>query len=151
MSLTLWDPLHEIEELLNKYRKTSRGLIPGLPVTNQTALEAGDWIPPVEIEELDNEYILRLELPGVEKKDITLNVENSMLIIKGEKRSRIEQNDSKVHRSEFSIGYFTRTFSLPPGIKTDKIPDAEFQDGILKLTLLKTEESKPKQIDIKIK
>ncbi|MDX1918428.1 MAG: Hsp20/alpha crystallin family protein [Candidatus Caenarcaniphilales bacterium] len=151
MSLGYWDPFHEMEELLKKFRNYPRTGFLALPSRDDGGVEVGSWIPSVDIDETTDEFIIRLELPGVDKKDVNIQVENGMLVIRGEKRSTKENKEVKSHRYECSYGSFIRSFSLPRGVKTDNFPDAEIKNGVLELKLLKSEESKPKQIEIKIK
>jgi HSP20 family protein len=106
--------------------------------------------PKTDIEETDSEYVVSLEMPGVDKKDLNLHVENDRLYIKGEKKQSKEIKDSNYICSERSYGAFQRSFDLPSSIKSDKV-DAEFRDGILKIRLPKAEEAKKKEIEIKVK
>jgi len=106
--------------------------------------------PKADIEENDNEYIISLELPGVDKKDIKLNVDNNLLIIKGEKKQSKEVKEENYLCSERNYGSFQRTFEFPGLIKPDKI-EAEFKDGILRISAPKSEEIKKKEIEIKVK
>jgi len=106
--------------------------------------------PKADIEENDNEYIINIELPGVDKKDIKLNVENNVLVIKGEKKQSEEVKEENYLCCERSYGSFQRTFEFPGLIKPEKI-EAEFKDGILRVLAPKSEETKKKEIEIKVK
>lgn len=106
--------------------------------------------PKTDIEETVDDYKLYIELPGVDKKDIKLNVENNTLIVKGEKKQEKESKDKNFISCERSYGAFQRVFDLPGGIKSDKI-EAEFKDGVLNIKVPKSEEAKKKEIEIKIK
>lgn len=108
------------------------------------------YLPPVDIVEHDNEFIVTAELPGVKKDEVKITVTNDILTISGEKHQETGKKDKNYHRLERSIGSFQRSFSLPASIRPDRI-EAVFNDGILAITLPKAEEAKPKQIDIKIK
>ena len=109
----------------------------------------GDWTPTVEITENDKAYTVKAKLPGVEKEDVDITVENGVLTIKGKKESKTEEKDEKVHRTECSYGSFVRSFTLPHSVKPDDV-DAEYKDGILHMTLPKSEEAMPKQIEVKV-
>jgi len=106
--------------------------------------------PRADIEESDREYLVSVELPGIDKKDIKLQLENNRLVIKGEKKQEKEKREANYISCERSYGSFQRIFDLPSGVKTNEV-DAEFKDGILSVKLPKTEESKRKEIPIKIK
>ena len=106
--------------------------------------------PKADIEENDREYLVNVELPGVDKKDIKLNLENNVLVIKGEKKQSKEVREENYLCCERSYGSFQRTFEFPCMIKQDKI-EAEFKDGILQIKAPKAEEIKKKEIEIKVK
>jgi HSP20 family protein len=106
--------------------------------------------PRADIEETDGEYLVTAEVPGIEKKDLKIHVEDNRLILKGEKKQSKEVKDSNYICSERSYGGFQRSFELPSSIKTGDI-SADYKDGIIKVRLPKSEESKRKEIEIKIK
>ena len=108
------------------------------------------WSPNVNAIELDNNFEFSVELPGLSKEGIKLEVENNILTLSGEKKFDFEGKDRSVHIAERNYGNFTRTFQLPSFADTSKI-EADFQDGILNIKLPKREEAKPKQISIDVK
>lgn len=105
--------------------------------------------PVVDVEETDHAYVITAELPGMEKKDINISVEDGTLLISGEKNSEKETKDKNYHRIERSYGKFHRSFQLPDGIDRDKI-EASYKNGVLTLSLPKSEAAKPKQIEVKV-
>jgi len=109
--------------------------------------ERGDWMPTVDIEESEKLYMIKAELPGVEKKDVHVSVENSVLTISGEKRIRTE--DTKRHRIESSYGSFVRSFTLPTTVEADKI-EAKFDKGILNLNIPKARGAEKIEFEVKI-
>ncbi len=145
MNLTVWDPFREMESLLDRYGRSSRKT---LAKSDDKTFEVGDWMPQVDISETKEAFIVKAELPGVEKEDVSVNFENSILTIRGEKK--VETEDKKRHRVECAYGSFIRSFTLPQTIKADKI-EAVYKNGILNLTIPKADEAKPKQIEVKIK
>ena len=145
MSLAVWDPFREMEALLDRYGRSSRK---SLAKSDDKTFEVGDWMPQVDISETKEAFIVKAELPGVEKEDVNVNFENSILTIRGEKK--VETEDKKRHRVECAYGTFIRSFTLPQTIKADKI-EAVYKNGILNLTIPKADEAKPKQIEVKIK
>ena len=146
MNMTVWNPLKEMENMLDRYsRATGRGM-----ASTDTELGFAEWSPTVDIEENDDNYIIVADVPGVEKKDIDVRLENSVLSISGEKKVEKETGKgTKNHRSERFCGSFSRRFTLPTAIRADKV-DASYKDGVLSLTIPKAEEAKAKAIDIKI-
>jgi len=106
--------------------------------------------PRADIEETDNEYLVSLEIPGIDKKDLKLNLENNRLTIAGEKTQSKEVKDSNYVSCERNYGSFQRIFELPNTIRSNDI-SAEYKDGILKVKLPKDEKAKRKEIEIKVK
>ena len=145
MSLTIWDPLREMEELLDRYSRSARK---SLAKSDDKTFEVGEWMPVVDIDETKDAFVVKTELPGVDKDDVSVNIEDGVLTIRGEKK--VETEDKKHHRAECAYGSFIRSFTLPQTIKADKV-EAEYKNGVLNLTIPKSEEAKPKQIEVKIK
>lgn len=106
-----------------------------------------DWIPPCDITEDDRSIRLHLELPGVQPDDIHLSIEDNLLSIRGEKRQEAEERNERVHRYERTYGVFERTFTLPSTVDSGNI-DAEFEQGILTVSIPKSERSKPREIRV---
>jgi len=144
MNMTVWNPFREMENMFERYNRAGgRGL--------ETDLGVADWSPTVDIEESDNFYLIRADVPGVDKKDINVHMDKGVLSITGEKHEEKETGKgTKRHRTERYSGSFARRFTLPGSIKADKI-DASYKDGVLSLMIPKAEEAKPKSIDIKVK
>ncbi len=111
---------------------------------------ASTWLPPVDIVERENEYAVNVELPGVKKEDVKITLKDDVLTIHGEKKQEKETEDKNCRRSERAYGSFQRSFTLPTSVKSDKI-EASYDHGILTITLPKAEESKPKEIEVKVK
>lgn len=145
MNLSVWDPFREMENLLERYKSSPRKSI---AKSDDKTFEVGDWMPVADIDETKDNFVVKVELPGVDKEDVRVNIENGVLTIRGEKQ--VETEDKKRHRVECSYGSFIRSFTLPQSVKADEI-EAEYKNGILNLTIPKSEEAKPKQIDVKIK
>ena len=104
--------------------------------------------PAVDITETDDEYRIRAEIPGVSKGDVTVELEQGLLIIRGEKKSRRDETHERGRRLECSYGAFSRGFSLPQDANPEKI-NAEFKDGVLNVAIKKSPETKPRQIAVK--
>jgi len=144
MNLSIWDPFTEMEALLDRYNRSSRK---DLAKTDDKSFEVGDWMPVVDIDENDDAFLVKAELPGVEKDDVSITIDNGLLTLKGEKKEETE--DRKHHRYECSYGSFVRSFTLPRTVQTDKV-EARYENGVLNLVIPKSEEAKPKQIEVKI-
>src|SRR5256885_10878365 len=113
-------------------------------------LEAGTFVPRVELKEDDKQIQVTAELPGVDEKDVRVSAADDVLIIEGEKKSETEEKEKGFYRSERYYGSFRRELALPSGIDMDKA-DASFKNGILKLTLPKTEQAQKTAKSIPIK
>ncbi|CAK8722606.1 HSP20 family protein [Candidatus Electrothrix laxa] len=144
MNVSIWDPFREMEALLNTYTMPARRKS---TTEDKTPLETGDWAPVVDILETENEFVLKVELPGVEKDDVQVSIDSRILTIKGEKKN--DNKDKKVHRTECRYGSFVRNFTLPQDVDMDKV-EATCKNGVLSLTLTKMEQAKPKQIEVKV-
>ena len=106
-----------------------------------------DWNPVVDIYENEGSFVIAAEIPGVDKKDIEIEVKDRVLMLTGERSSESETKDGDYHRRERCHGRFKRAFSLPENVDPDTI-EASFKEGVLKLEIAKREESKPKAITV---
>ncbi len=149
MSMTIWNPHQEIENMLSRYSKAM-----GRDISSSdfdANMELAEWTPTVDVEEDKENYTIRADLPGVAKKDIEVCLDKGVLSITGDKQTVKETGkDTKQHRTERFYGSFARRFALPTAIKENEL-DATFKDGVLTLIIPKAEEVKPKSIDIKVK
>jgi HSP20 family protein len=119
------------------------------PATGEGEVSTRTWAPPVDIFENGDNLVLKAELPGVNPDDVEIRVEDNTLYLKGERKFEKEVKEQSYHRVERSYGTFTRTFSLPNSVDSDKVV-ANFKDGVLTLTMPKKEEAKPKTIKISV-
>lgn len=103
------------------------------------------WLPALDVSEDKDNYSVRVELPGLKREDIEVSLEDSVLTISGERKSETPAEGTEVHRQERFYGKFSRVLTLPTTVAADKVK-AQYKDGILTVTLAKTEEAKPKQI-----
>ena len=110
---------------------------------------SGSWIPQVDIYETDDEIVVKAELPGLESKDIKVEMEKNRLLIKGERKLEKGLNEENYHLIERSYGAFQRTFTLSTEVIFDNI-NAKYQDGVLEIKLPKSEKFKSKHIKVKI-
>ncbi len=106
------------------------------------------WSPSIDLEETKNDYIIHAELPGMNKKDIDISIENDVLTISGEKKERVQTKDSNCLISEIASGNFSRSFRLPSQIDPDKI-EAKWENGVLVVKIPKSEVAKSRKIEIR--
>ncbi len=111
--------------------------------------ERGEWLPSLDVSETKNELVVKAEVPGMDAKDIDISLSDGVLTIKGEKKQEKEEKEADYHLVERSYGAFTRSIQLPKEVQGDKI-HASYKDGILRVTLPKSEEAKKKDIKIKV-
>lgn len=149
--LTRWNPFREMEELqrrlssvfdLAPYRRSALS-------TDEENMTLPEWAPAVDIIEDDKGYLIKVELPEVEKQDVKVTVEGGTLSISGERRAEKEEKTRKVHRMERFYGRFERSFSIPDDADEGSVT-AEFRDGVLRVQLAKSEKARPKQIEVKV-
>ncbi|MEB3348988.1 MAG: Hsp20/alpha crystallin family protein [Cyanobacteriota bacterium] len=140
-----WEPLRELETMMDRY---SRWM--GLPARRGLEMVAdGEWSPNVDISERDDAFMIQVELPGIQKKDIRVNICNGVLTIEGERHQSSESTQGRVHRVERSYGNFIRSFTLPRGVDEHNLK-AHFHDGMLDIELPKTAEARAATIDVAV-
>lgn len=150
MAIVRWEPFRDLVSLqdrMNRLFDSSYRAV-GAPGEEDWAL-GGSWAPAVDIFEHEGNIVLKAELPGVEAKDVDIRVENNVLTLRGERKFDNEVKRESYHRVERSYGAFSRSFTLPTVVDTGNIK-AEFKEGVLRVTLPKREEAKPKQIAISV-
>jgi HSP20 family protein len=153
MTLVKWNPTREllnVEREFNKLFNTFNRRFGFDDGEMDKELENAVWSPLTDISENKDQYILKMDLPGVSKENLKLSFHDGELIISGERKQEKEDKDSKYHRIERTYGKYYRSFTLPQTIQADKI-NAEFKDGQLTITVPKSEEAKPKELEIKVK
>jgi len=111
-------------------------------------LTSGTWAPPVDVAEDQNHILVKVEVPGMEEKDLRVNFEDGLLTVSGERQFE-RKDDRNYHRIERSYGSFVRTFSLPRTVDATAIT-ADYKNGVLEIAIPKKEEAKPKQIQINV-
>lgn len=146
MALARWNPMgdlmslrREMDRLFDQAFRRGDG--------EEGGWAAGTWAPPVDIHETDNALVLKAELPGFSKEDISVEFKDSRLILRGEREHEAEVKEEQYHRRERVYGSFQRVFMLPTTVDPDKI-QATYKDGILELQLPKSEATKPKRVAI---
>lgn len=150
-ALTRWNPWKEMDELQRRFASVFN-LAPfrrSSLTAEEENMTVPEWAPAVDIIEDDKEYLIKVELPEVEKNDVKVTVESGTLSISGERRAEKEEKNRRFHRVERSYGRFERSFAIPDDAESDKVK-AEFKDGVLRVHLAKSESARPKQIEVKV-
>jgi HSP20 family protein len=109
--------------------------------------ETRAWVPPVDIQETGDAYLFHAELPGLTKEDIHITLENNVLRLSGERKFEKDVKKESFHRVERTYGTFTRTFTMPTQVDSQKVA-AAFENGVLTVTVPKAEQAKPRRIEI---
>jgi len=147
MAIVKWDPLRELQamqEQMNRLFELSRDR------TFSEPFEQGLWQPPVDIYEDDLEVVVKMEVPEVEQSDIDVQIEEGVLIIRGERKLEREEKKQNYHRIERSYGPFRRSFSLPATVNQGEV-SATCEKGVLKVVLPKKGASQPRHIEVEVK
>ena len=106
------------------------------------------WVPPMDLVEADDHFVLRADLPGLDEADVSIEIQDNTLKISGERRAEHEESEQGWYRIERSFGGFSRSLTLPEGVDADKV-SAEFDRGVLEVRIPKPEERKPRRVAIK--
>ncbi len=144
MSLAVWNPVRELDEILNKLSRVPAG---DNNIWGET-LASADWMPAVDIRETDAEYQIELELPQISPEAVQVTFRDGVLGVTGERKFE-KETQGKVHRVERRYGRFARSFRLPETADENRI-EARARDGVLYLTIAKREEVKPKTIQVQV-
>jgi HSP20 family protein len=144
MAITRWDPFREAALLQNRVNTLFRNLNEA-----ETPVAAASFVPAVDIYEDAQKLVLKLEIPGMDEKDLDVRVEDHTLTVKGERKFEAEEKEENFHRIERSYGSFFRAFTLPSTVETDNV-QASYNAGVLKLELKKKPETQPRQIKVNV-
>lgn len=150
-TLIRWNPFREMDDIQRRMSSLLEGnLLRRSNLTNgEENISVPQWAPLVDVIEDEKEYLIKVELPEVQKDDVKVTVENGTLTIAGERKAEQEQKNRRFHRIERYYGRFERTFGIPDDAEQDDVK-AEFRDGVLRVRLTKSEKSRPKQIEVKV-
>lgn len=141
----LWEPFNSLTEIQDEMNR----------LLNRSLRRSGSagfddaFVPAIDVVEEKDSYLVRADLPGLSKEDVSVTMQDSYLTIKGEKKHETETKEANYYRQERVHGSFARTIELPMSVDAKKI-DGQFKDGVLQVRLPKSEEAKPKQIEVKV-
>ena len=144
MAITRWDPFREVVSLQNRFNTLLRDMNEG-----DSQLTTAAFTPAVDVYEDEKKVVLKLEIPGIDQKDLDVSVEKNTLTVKGERKFENEEKEENFHRIERRYGSFYRAFTLPSTVDTEHVA-ASYNAGVLKLELTKKPEAQPKQIKINV-
>ena len=145
--ITRWDPFREfstLQDRMNRLFRESYG-----PEGREETLNNTSFAPPVDVYEDEHSVNLKIEVPGIDEKDIDVRIENNVLAVHGERKFEKEEKQENFRRVERQYGSFTRTFTLPTTVDAEKV-SANYDKGVLKIALPKKAEAKPKQIKVNV-
>jgi HSP20 family protein len=145
--LTRWEPFREfspLQDRINRVFRESRS-----QGGHDEPLTASSFAPAVDVYEDEHTVTLKIEVPGIDEKDIDVRLENNTLTVHGERKIEKEEKEENYRRVERQYGSFTRTFTLPTTVDSEKV-SATYDKGVLKIALPKKAEAKPKQIKVNV-
>ena len=148
-AISRWDPLKELDQLQSRLSTIFGRSALRSNGDKDESMTVAQWAPLVDIAEDDNEYLINVEIPEVPKENVKVTVNQGVLSIEGERAWQGEENGKKYHRVERAYGSFSRSFTLPDYVDGNKIA-ADYKEGVLRVHVPKSEQAKPKSIQVKI-
>src|SRR5205807_9056928 len=145
--LTRWEPFREFATLQDRINRVFRDSYAG--EGRDESLTTSSFAPAVDVYEDEHNVTLKIEVPGIDEKDIDVRIENNVLTVHGERKVEKEEKEENFRRVERQYGSFTRTFTLPSTVDAERI-QADYDKGILKIVLPKKAEAKPKSIKVNV-
>ncbi len=139
--LTRWDPFQQLAEMQREFDRI-------LGRTPANGDKTHPWVPVADIEQTKDALVLKFDLPGMKREDVSIEIDGRTLTISGERKEEKEDKHEGYYSRERLIGRFSRSFMLPENVDQSKV-EATFRDGVLKITLPRPQEAKPKKIAIK--
>ena len=146
MTITRYDPFRDLRNLQEEVNRLFTGNV-GRTFDDE-GIARGAWSPSVDIYENKDQIVLEAELPGMDREDFDLTVENSVITLRGERRFEKKEDTDNYHRVERAYGSFTRSFTLPNTVSGEGA-SADYRNGVLRVTLPKREETKARRIEVK--
>jgi HSP20 family protein len=148
--LTRWEPLREFSTMQDRMNRMNRLFRESYsPEGPEEALTTTSFAPPVDIYEDEHTIALKMEVPGIDENDIDVRLENNTLTVHGERKIEKEEKEENFRRIERQYGSFTRSFTLPSSLDPGQVT-ANYDKGVLKITLAKKADAKPKQIKVNV-
>jgi HSP20 family protein len=148
MALIRWEPAREINSLQQEMNRLFNTFFES-PATGGAGGGARRWIPPMDLVETDDHFVLRADLPGLGEGDVDLSLEENVLTLSGERKNEHEERGEGFYRVERATGSFSRSLTLPEGVDGDAI-SARFDRGVLEVRIPKPEQRKPRKLQIQV-
>lgn len=145
--LSVWDPFRNLKRMHDDVDHLFASL---WPERDGSFIEMTGWVPAVDLYEEKDRYVLKADVPGIKREDLSVNLSEDILTIKGERKHEKEEKGEDYFRHEAAYGAFERRVHVPGAVKADGVT-ADYSDGVLKVTLPKAEETKTREIKIKVK
>jgi HSP20 family protein len=149
MALIRWEPVRELNTIQSEMNRLFNTYFDAPVPSNGSSTSLRRWIPAMDLVEADNDFVLRADLPGVEEKDVKIELEDRVLTVSGDRKSEREERKEGYYRLERAFGSFTRTLTLPEGIDPTAIT-ATFDKGVLEVRIPKPEAKKPHRVAIAV-
>src|SRR3982075_4590283 len=146
--LTRWEPFREFSTLQDRMNRLFRESYNN-EAGRDDSLTTSSFAPAVDVYEDEHSVTLKIEVPGIDEKDIDVRIENNTLVVHGERKIEKEEKEENYRRVERQYGSFTRTFTVPSTVDAEKV-EANYDKGVLKVRLVKKAEAKPKQIKVNV-
>jgi HSP20 family protein len=148
MALVRWEPAREISSLQSEMNRLFNTFF-DTPTTSGNGVTARRWVPSMDLVETDEHFVLRADLPGLSEKDVSIEFEDNVLTVSGERKAEHEEKKEGFYRMERSFGQFRRSLTLPDGVDADAIA-ATFDKGVLEVRIPKPEQRKPRKVAIQV-
>jgi HSP20 family protein len=148
MALIRWEPVREISSIQSEMNRLFNSFF-DTPTANGGSAPARRWIPAMDLVETENDFVLRADLPGLSDDDVSIEVEDNVLTISGERKAEHEERKEGYYRVERSFGRFSRSLTLPEGVDPEAV-QASFEHGVLEVHVPKPEAKKPRKVAITV-
>jgi HSP20 family protein len=148
MALIRWEPAAELNTIQNEMNRLFNNFFEQ-PAAGRDSSQSRRWMPPMDLIETTDHYVLRADLPGLSDEDVNVQLEDNVLTISGERSARHEHDAQGYYRIERGFGSFTRSLTLPDGVDAEAV-QAHFDRGVLEITIPKPEQKKPRQVQISL-
>jgi HSP20 family protein len=145
MNIVRWNPFREFDDIQTRLGR----LFNERTVGQDDSFFTADWMPAVDVQETEKEYLIKADLPEVKKEDVKVTVHDGVMTIEGERKLEKEEKGKKFHRIEREYGRFVRRFTLPDGADEAKVA-ADFKEGVLNVRVPKSPTARPKTVEVKV-
>jgi len=149
MALIRWEPVAELGTIQNEMNRLFNTFFDQPSPTGRSGTAGRRWIPAIDLVETGEHYVLRADLPGLSDEDVSVQLEDNVLTISGERKAEHETHPDGYYRLERPVGGFSRSLTLPEGVDPDGV-QANFDRGVLEIRIPKPEQKKPRQVQISV-